>query len=85
MDGDPEAHSTFHKPLDFLLQSHDWNQQPKHQMISRALKNLYQINDSSERALGLVTQLISKIRIKTASRTARRTASRTASRNSHKW
>ena len=38
MDGDPEAHSTFHKPLDFFLQCHDWNQQTKHQMISSALK-----------------------------------------------
>ncbi|KAL5263592.1 hypothetical protein ACHWQZ_G008833 [Mnemiopsis leidyi] len=47
-------------PLDFLSKP-DWNEQPEYVTLGTALKNLSPINDSCERALGLVTRLNTKI------------------------
>ena len=47
-------------PLDFLSKP-DWNQQPEFSKIKSNLKNLSPLNDSCERALGLVTRLNTKI------------------------
>ena len=47
-------------PLDFLSKP-DWNKQPEYQLMRTALRNLSPINDSCERALGVVTRLNTKI------------------------
>jgi hypothetical protein len=47
-------------PLDFL-QKPDWSQQPEFSKMQSALKNISPLNNSCERALGLVTRLNTKM------------------------
>ena len=47
-------------PLDFLSKP-DWNLQPEFSTMKTSLKNFSPLNDSCERALGLVTRLNTKI------------------------